>query len=62
LVRQRLEHARAFAARHALVSRRRAPRPTLRERLGVALIALGERIVGAPPARRSYAARGASHG
>lgn len=60
LVRQRLHDARVHAARHALVSRIRPPRATLRARLGAAVIALGQRIVGASsPAR---VARGTSHG
>ena len=59
LARQRLDEARACAARRALVCRLRARRPSLRERFGAALIALGERVVGASP---PGVARGTSHG
>jgi hypothetical protein len=55
----RLRDARAQAARRALVAHAR--RPTLRVRLGVALIAAGERLLAASvPARPSVT--GASHG
>ena len=62
LVRQKLQESRALAAHLALVSHLRPRRPALRARFGAVLIALGERLVGAPSARRSYMARGASHG
>jgi hypothetical protein len=62
LVRQKLQESRAFAARQALVGLHRVPRPSPRERLGAALIALGERLVGAPAARRPSVAPGPSHG
>jgi hypothetical protein len=41
---ERLERARAEAARHALLRRRRRPR-AWRVRVGAALIALGERLL-----------------
>ena len=46
LARQRLEEARAFAARRALVAGLPARRSSVRARLGAALIVLGERIMG----------------
>ena len=60
LARQRLEEARAFAARHALVARLPVRPSSVRVRLGAALIALGKRIMG-PTAGDSRATRGATH-
>ena len=46
-VRIRLEEARAAAARRALVAEARGPRASrVRVRLGVALIGLGQRLLG----------------
>ena len=50
LVREKLDDARAMTARRALVARSRPPRVPFRARVGRALIALGERLVGAPAA------------
>ena len=69
LVREKLDDARAAAARRALVVGSRPPRVPLRARVGAALIALGERLGGAtapragtPAPRESCATPGASHG
>jgi hypothetical protein len=59
---ERLREARVDAARRALIARHRHPRPTLRGRLGAALIALGERLAAGPAHGRSCATPGASHG
>ena len=61
LARQRLEEARAFAARRALVARLPARPSSVRARVGAALIALGERIMGPVAAGGSRATRGATH-
>lgn len=55
LARQRLEEARA------LVARLPARRSSVRARLGTALIALGERIMGPAAAGDSRATHGATH-
>jgi len=47
LANERLAHAREVASRRALV-RSLAPRESLRVRLGGALVALGQRLLGAP--------------
>ncbi|HMH49663.1 MAG TPA: hypothetical protein VK548_05480 [Candidatus Acidoferrum sp.] len=75
LVRDKLDEARAITARRALVMHSRPARAPLRERVGAALIALGERLgggvasrAGAPPRPealappRSCATPSASHG
>jgi hypothetical protein len=62
LVRETLREARATTARQALVVGSRPPRPTLRARVGIALIALGERLAGAPAPRPSCAVPSAGHG
>jgi hypothetical protein len=51
VVRDRLARLRAEAALHALVAapRARTPRPSLRARLGHALIGLGRRLRGPEP-------------
>ena len=51
LVRERLAEARATRARQGLRARARSPRQGLRARVGVALIALGERLAGGPAPR-----------
>ncbi len=58
MARDRIETARAAAARRALLPRRPAG-PALRVRLGVVLIALGQRLLAgaAPPIRGASAAR-----
>jgi hypothetical protein len=61
LARQRLEEARAFAARRALLARLPKRRSSVRARLGAALIALGERIMGPAAAGDSRATHGATH-
>jgi hypothetical protein len=61
LIREKLDEARAATARRALAAGAR-PRPSLRARLGAALIALGERLVGAPASPRSCPSPSASHG
>jgi hypothetical protein len=48
LAQERLERARAEAARHALLRRPRVP--AWRVRLGVALVALGRRLLAERPA------------
>jgi hypothetical protein len=45
LAEQRLREARVEAARRELVARHRRPRPSLRGRIGAALIAIGQRLV-----------------
>ena len=72
LVRDKLDEARAITARCALVAQARPASAPLRERVGAALIALGERLGGrvasrpsgpealAPP--RSCTTPSASHG
>jgi len=45
LAEQRLSDARLGAARRELVARHRRPRPSLRARVGAALIAVGQRLV-----------------
>ena len=45
LAEQRLREARLEAARRELVARHRRPRPSLRARVGAALIAVGQRLV-----------------
>jgi hypothetical protein len=62
LVREKLRDARATSARQALVVGRRPPRPTVRARVGIALVALGERLAGAPAPRPSCANPSAGHG
>jgi hypothetical protein len=62
LVRERLADARAATARRSLVVRSRRPRSSLRTRVGAVLIALGERLTGAPAARPSCATGTASRG
>ena len=47
LANERLAHAREVAARRALVASL-TPRASLRVRLGGALVALGQRLLGAP--------------
>jgi len=61
LTRQRLEEARAFAARRALVAQLPARRSSVRAGLGAALVALGERIMGSAATGGSRATRGATH-
>ena len=58
LARDQIARARADAARRALV-RRSMNRPPLRARLGVALVALGERLLAGagPPVRGASTAR-----
>ena len=51
LVREKLDDARALTALHALVAGSRPPRVPVRARVGGALIALGERLGGAPVPR-----------
>src|SRR5437879_4861970 len=46
LVREKLDAARALTARRALVPHSRPARARVRERVGAALIALGERLGG----------------
>jgi len=53
LVREKLDAARAITARRALVMRSRPARAPLRERVGAALIALGERLGGRVASRAS---------
>ena len=69
LVREKLADARAMTARHAIVAGSRPPRVPFRARVGGALIALGERLGGAPAPRagaqtprRSCAAPSAGRG
>ena len=57
LVREKLDDARAMTARRALVAGSRAPRVPFRARVGGALIALGERLGGAPAPRAGAPAR-----
>ena len=59
LARQRLEEARAFTARRALVAQLLARRSSVRVRFGAALITLGERIMG-PSAGGSRTTPGAT--
>ena len=59
LARQRLEEARAFTDRRALVAGLPPRRSSVRARLGAALIALGERVMG-PAGDCSRATRGAT--
>jgi hypothetical protein len=53
LVRDRLDEARAITARRALVMHSRPARGPLRERVGAALISLGERLGGRVASRAS---------
>jgi hypothetical protein len=48
LVRDKLQDARATTARRARLVSARPPRPALRSRLGLLLIAMGQRLAGAP--------------
>ena len=56
LVREKLDDARALTARRALVAGSRPPRVPFRARVGGALIALGERLGGAPAPRAGVSA------
>ena len=52
LAHERLAHAREVASRRALLASRTPRGPSLRVRLGGALVALGQRLLGEPAPQR----------